>query len=152
MIREIVPFEIGHLDLLDMRGIDREMLGHWGEKYMRQMLEVASCSSSAAFYTVFVDGKAFFCGGVALRWPGVGEFWGVGSKAVDKMPMLFCSLTRTILQQLTEHYQLHRAEAHCWVGFPQSRKWLGMLGFKVEGVRVAWSPGRHDYYMMGKVI
>ena len=150
--KRLVPFEMKHLGMIDLREIDRVMIEHWGWGYFNRSLPATIDHPGAAVYTCFVDDEPFFIGGLVMRWPGVGEFWGLGSRDIDRRPKLFIKLTKTILEQLITHYSLHRAEAHCWAGYPHGLKWLQKLGFKIEGLRSSWSPNKHDYYQLARLI
>lgn len=94
-------------------------------------------------YTAIHDGKVVAVGGLVPMWPGRAVMYLRVSDGISyQWISLFRAAKKVIYQGLKEY---HRLEAQS--EFPESERWLQMLGFKYEGVMRKYRPDGQDVKM-----
>ena len=99
-------------------------------------------------YSLDVDGKIVWCGGIHLLWPGVGESW-VCIRAGCEGPHAV-KMIRDMLEREIRKNHLVRVQAIIPVG----QKWARIerfLGFSYEGTMRKFAPGGVDKAMWARV-
>lgn len=143
----IVPFQAGHITLLEPRGPDIGLLQSFGDP-----LAVAnSFAANGLGMTVLVDGRPIACAGIVFLWKGVGEAWTLTSPLVEQHRKSFHRAVVTMLDQTQTHRRLHRVQTAVHEGFEVSQFWLERLGFACEGAMVDYGPDRETYLRYARV-
>ena len=101
--------------------------------------------------TGLVDDVVVGCGGIDELWPGVGEVWLFLSYEVDKYPIRSYEVIRQGLEELIEHNNLWRVQAHGRIGFPAAHTLFRHLGFKVEGKEEMYAPDGTDCLLYARI-
>ena len=148
----IETFQLRDILEAKLRPEDLETVKHWGSEYFTEKLRACEYSDSAPSYSVFVGDKLLLVGGVVNIWPGVAESWCIGTTLTEKYPIAFYKVVRYIHDEMIEIYNLHRLQCNCWEGHKRSLKWLGKMGFSIEGFMRSYSTSKDGYYLLAKVI
>lgn len=97
------------------------------------------------------DGRvACVVGGVCV-WDGVARAWAITTPAMDFYPVRYARLFQRLLKWFTQVYNVHRVEFTVRADFDRGMKLAEFLGFKKEGLLMAYGPDRSNYYLYGKV-
>lgn len=81
-----------------------------------------------------VDGEPIALIAVATIWPGVGEFWTLTTKNIDKYPKDTLKLYKKFIWWYSNTHKLHRMQIHVTWDQEGWISWLNKMGFKIEGV------------------
>jgi hypothetical protein len=79
---------------------------------------------------VMQDGVPIAIGGLSKIWDGRYSCWGVLSRPTAPHMVALTRMVKTMLWE----YNGNRLEAYVAVGHGSGEKWVGMLGFQMEGV------------------
>ncbi len=82
-------------------------------------------------YTVMVDGRPVFCGGVVEHWPGRCVVWALVGAQTHRHWKSVHTAVRNFLKAL----DARRIEADVRFDFPAGHRWAERLGFKVDAPR-----------------
>lgn len=137
----VVPFEMRHFwkmplrdeDAADLAGVDPADLAKGWEGGM----------------TLLYKGQPAFIYG-ALYEGGEALIWAVTSPLVDRLPLTITRVAKGVIDQLWSA-GAHRIMAHCHKDNQRSLRWLGRLGFAVEGLMRKCGPNAQDRYLMAMV-
>lgn len=110
-----------------------------------------ACTEGESFAAV-LDNKAIACGGVVIRWRGVGEAWAVISESMRKHPFTLHKAAVRVLDESIMKHRLHRIQATVTADFGLGCKWLRSLGFEEEGIMKKYDLQLNDHIMYGRVI
>lgn len=144
---EVVVFEPWHIDVIDLREMDRLSIG--GIEY-RDMIKDQAKRGMALTGFFGTDVVAII--GLIPFWSGVADAWAVTSPLVDKMKLSFHRAVCKGFKEVLECNNLHRVQAAVHVKHVQSQKWLKALGFVDEGLMRKYGPDGGDYHRYARVI
>jgi hypothetical protein len=136
----LVPFEPGHLDLLDVQEAQRGTFPANDPAYGLSLLQAGPC------WSVVECGSVLACGGLCVPWEGRAVAWAILSQGV---PVL--ALTRAVQHVLALPSIPRRVECFVDVSFQQGIRWAEMLGFQREGLMRAFSPDGRDHILFARV-
>jgi len=102
-------------------------------------------------FTLEVDGKVIWCGGIRVFWEGVGEAWCLISDEGARMPKTVFSSIKKILDFVQKDLALHRVQATARIDIPMFHKFLEHLGFEREGVLRKFLADGTDSYIYSRV-
>lgn len=138
---EITRFKREHMAHLFERGVSPEM------RPMMTAPRLDHLENTA--FTVQMDGVPVACGGVAEYWPGRGEAWAIVDGPVCKAN--FVAFHRTI-KRFIESNPTTRIEASVASDFSTGRRWVELLGFKLEADRLqSYLPNGKDGALYSRV-
>jgi len=147
LIKEIIPFESHHVDLMDLRKIDAASIGCVSE--YEEILR--NFQTSRYSFTGVKDGEIVAVGGMMPMWEGVGEGWAITSTLIHKEIFWFHRfVVRDIVGKMKER-KIHRLQATVHQDNTISMKWLKRMNFIEEGCLHKYSPDGADYYMYARI-
>jgi len=138
---KLVPYIPDHLKLIEFNEWDRQV--NPNEDHVRFF-------SAGPAFTLFKDGQIVVIGGVARLWKGVGEAWVLPGNGM-KNPLLFHKTVSRILETIQEAEEFHRIQAIVFEDFAKGHKWVKALGFKSEGLLIAYGPNRENAIRYARV-
>ena len=141
MICETIPFKVEHLDSIEEQ--DAEMM--FGKSIPRDSAVLLEDMLSR---TITIDGKPVLCGGVIEYWPGRGEIWALIDKNTKKDFVAIHRATMAFLDECPHN----RLEAVVVADFDAGKRWIGMLGFRLETPEPmkAYCPNGADAYLYAR--
>jgi len=137
----LVPYHPDHLDLIEFN--------EWDRQVNHNEAQIQFFSAGPAF-TLFKDDKVVAIGGVAKLWNGVGEAWALPGNGM-KNPLLFHKTILRMLDTIQEAEGFHRIQAIVFEDHPKGHKWVKALGFKSEGIMVAYGPNGENVVRYARV-
>lgn len=137
---KIVPFKVEHLDVMDMRGHEKQFCSNKQQMKILQDVSIA-CTGVG-------DGRILCCGGVTPTLPGVGSIWLIPSEYIQDSIIHFSRNLRDWLFQVREDLALHRMETDC-IDDDLHNRWMEYLGFTNEGKKLKYFL-KKDYNMWGR--
>ena len=146
----ILPF---HAE--DMLWIIEDGIKEFGVKCIptEQMTELAiEREANGQCITGWVDGRIVGCGGIDLKWPGVGEVWLFLSYETDRFTKRAYKTIKDGIKKLIDDNDLHRCQAWCRIDFDQAHTLFRHLGFEPEGIAKKYMPDGTDAILYAKVI
>lgn len=135
-----VPFKIDHLDCMEIREHEKEIL-------TPSLLEYAAASPES--YTVIYDGRVISCFGALILDHYKAELWQIPSIYVQDHVVRYARYGREWLEKLQKQYSIRRIDTVS-LDDELHRRWMGFLGFENEGLKRKYY-GEHDYIMWGKL-
>jgi hypothetical protein len=98
-------------------------------------------------WTGIVDGAVVGCAGLALQWENYAKAWALlGVGATRQWPAIVRKM-KTVLADAG----IRRIEADVADGFGNGCRLASLLGFKVEGIREAYTPDGRDHFLYARV-
>ena len=142
--QEIVPFEPGHLNELELRPTEVAYLANI-PKYFDNLVGHAQPGTS---WTGIANGKVVCCFGLRLLWRGVAEAWLLPGIGIERNPIAVLKNGRRLMQEAmydlgVERLQIAvRAQNNTEINFAKA------LYFEVESTMKRYGPEGDDYFMM----
>jgi hypothetical protein len=140
----VVPFHIAHLELIEMRGAEAEMVAADPNKY-------AALAQLGFGGTMMYDGRILGVLGYFENWPGNYEVWVIPSKYIPQYARVFLRTVRSYLDRLTETHPVHRFQSPA-IADEMHDHWMRHLGFVKEGHMPKYSANKQDFNLWGRVI
>lgn len=138
----IVPFKAEHLEQMDQHDTTSFFRPHIKLEQLK-LLE-----QSGMAYTAIKDGRVLGCAGVVEYWPDRGEVWAVFDKKIQHD---FVYIHKAALRFL-DTVPIRRIEAAVEFNFVAGHRWIRMLGFELEAVRMhAYVPSGADFSLYARV-
>lgn len=139
---DIYEFEIGHLDLMDVRDWEARLIDR--EQLIR-LKEVAT------LYTVAVGSEIIAVMGHMFRWAGVYEVFIIPSRHIDSFSYkkAFVKAARELLADLEAAGSLVRLQTSA-LDDDLHNKWMTSIGFESEGIMRKYR-GNRDYKMWARL-
>lgn len=111
--------------------------------------QIGNLQENSLAYTVLDDDRIYLVGGVSLYWEGRGEAWCLLSKdSGNKM----LSVTRIVQNYLNQAFMPRRVECSVEYGFELGHKWMRLLGFSLEAIRLrSFLPNGKDCSLYARV-
>ncbi len=138
---ELIPFQASHLD---------ELAEQPATAYLRPYIDrsqLAALEGTLAF-TGFWNGRLVGCAGIFEHWQGRGEAWAFLAR--DCKPA-FPAIHRAA-QRLLEVCPFRRVEAAVACDFPAAIRWVRLLGFRRETIRLkGYGPEGRDYVIYARL-
>ena len=141
---EIKPFEIAHLQDMELREPDLRALEGVGdiEAYIDQWTRIGLA------FTAFVDGRPICAGGVMLLRQGVGEVWTLTTPLVEAHPLAVARFAMgPTLPMIVKALELHRVQVSVQRCHRASRRLVERLGFTYEGLLHRYGSNGEDYVL-----
>lgn len=140
---EVVPFELEHLGLIELRSIENRRY-----EYMKKCRDTYLKGPA---YSVFDGDSLVFCGGVVIQWDGVGECWLICNNTIKKYMREVCFYSDNYLERIIIDSHLHRVQATVPARWSKGLRFLERLGFYREGLLRKYSADKEDYYMYSRI-
>lgn len=145
---ETIPFEVEHLQVMDIRQEEEESLFTLEDVEDRfRCLKELSIDAKAFMY----DGRIIFCAGYYEQWPGVIECWMVPSIHVQKAKLGFCRILKGYVDDIIGFHKCHRFQTTAPNDDLHAR-WMRFLGLEKEGTMRLYTHDQKDYCMYAKVV
>lgn len=119
----IIPFQANHLAALNLQPAQAYML-----PYIERADYTVALESSGPAYSALADGRIIACAGVAEIWPGRGAAWAL---LANSGPCHFGTVHRAVCRFL-DGCGIRRVEAYVDPEFDAARRWMRLLGFRLE--------------------
>ena len=145
---KIVPFEVEHLDVMDLRPDELEdvmALDDWFDRFTH--LKDASIEAKTFSY----DGRIIFCAGFMEFFPGVIDCWMMPSIHVNTAKLQFCRVLKAYVDDIIKEYKCHRFQTNAPNDELHAR-WMKFLGLEKEGVMKKFTHNKQDSCMYAKVM
>lgn len=97
------------------------------------------------------EGVPVACYGIVIRWPGLGEVWGMFSQTALDHPTHLARDVRAWLEIAEEFYELHRIQTSAPVEHAAAHRWLMHLGFVPEARLVGYGVHGGTHILYGRV-
>ncbi len=123
----IIPFQMAHLDLMDIR--EHELENIFGIKNYKEKIE--SIVLRGTSLTIIVDNIILCAVGVIDIYNGVCEIWMLPCKSILQHKLRFAKITKNIIDQLWELGYYHRIQVTALADDFHNR-YFSWLGFKLE--------------------
>lgn len=136
---ERVPFSPGHLDIIQMRAHEFEVLTLDG---------ICGLAKSGECHTYIYRGRILCIAGKVDRWQGVAEVYIIPSVYVPIYAVAFQKAVKAQLNLWSEKY--HRLQTAS-IDDDRTERWMKSLGFKSEGVLEQYAPNRINYRQWSRV-
>lgn len=144
---ETIPYDVHHIQVMDMRDEERAYLDGLGDGYER-LVKAAEMSIEAG--TFIYDGRILCCAGFMRLWPGVLEGWIIPSKWVSVAPIAFAKHMKRYIESVAKSFGCHRFQTSSNEGVVQER-WMKFLGFEKEGTMKKYSYDKKDYHIYARL-
>jgi RimJ/RimL family protein N-acetyltransferase len=145
---ELLPFEPEHLEQIDLRPFDKQVI--MGSPGAMEIMQFQALSGLA--YTGFdKNGKIIMIGGVTIVRQSVGGGWVLTSELLVKYKVWAHRTIRDILDASLKIHSLHRIEGLILEDHKISCKWAERLGFQSEGFLRKYDSLGNNYYMYSRV-
>lgn len=141
---KLIPFEIEHLDLFEMRDEDKKHYGDCTPKHFTLMSDNAVC------FTAIHDGRIMVCGGIIPQTENTGYCWTFCSVYAKEEPRLVINTVRNQLEAMMQTMKMHRVETANLKDAHDHHKWCIALGFKDEGILRYYDDEKRDYIRFAK--
>ncbi|WP_439813978.1 hypothetical protein [Zavarzinia sp. CC-PAN008] len=100
-------------------------------------------------WTVCRAGRPIACGGLVEMWPGRAIAWGL--VATDAGPVMV-ALSRLVRAQIGANLKAwRRIEATACAEFKPARRWLSLLGFRLEARMDGYAPDGAAHWLFSRV-
>ena len=143
---QCVPFEIQHLDLLEMREEDRELF-----KVRPDLLAQIEQANETGYAGSFLhDGRLVFCAGMFPLWDGVLMCWMYSSPYVKMHPVLTVRYAKRYIENIEHTLKAHRTQTITKYDAFHDR-WMRALGFVCEGIMRSYTKEGEDFGMYARV-
>lgn len=131
-------------------GDTERMILQDGQSYMVGMLSTLDLAPIAEECEIWVgetDEGIMAIAGIIPQWEGRATAWAMISQ---KAGAHFMHIHREVKKHV-DNCPFRRLEATVDAGFEQGHRWMGMLGFEVEGYLRAYRPDGGDQLMYARV-
>lgn len=142
----LVPFDASHVDLIEMRDIERVQLA--ADPKASQKFEALDASHQGG--TLFHDGRIIAFIGFFEMWPGVFEVWAWPSIYVQQYATVYLRTVKRFVKDIEKTFNPHRLQTTALADALHDR-WMEFLGFHPEGDLKKYSIDRRDYRIWAKV-
>lgn len=135
-----VPFEPGHLLLMDLRDHEKKILGD------NPATKVYGLHEGCAATTMLCEGRVVCVLGYLELWPGVWDIWIFPSVYMKDYALPISREIRRIMDNRLQNSQVHRIQSAC-LADPLHDRWMEFLGFQCEGVLQQYGADKQDFKM-----
>ena len=140
---DIRPFDINHFDEMDLQD------NGWLKREERA--RYASFQGSGPAYTLFLNDRPIYCGGLFVNWPGVCDIWMLPSVDVIRKPIAVVKAARWMLADAIERIQPHRIQATVKASDARAVRFIEALGFEREGLMRNYSSDKTDFFLYARI-
>lgn len=145
----VVPFEVGHLERLELRAADR--LGFAARGGREGLWALARLyRASGPCWTILDGGAVAACGGVGVQPGATGNAWALTSPLVEARPVAMARLARRCVEAAESGLGLTRIQTTIHVRHTARAEWFEFLGFTREGL-LRRLVGDDDYHLYARV-
>lgn len=149
MKTEIVQFEVGHAIQITETNA-RECDGYYINRPEFEAV-ARELGNSGPAYTILIDRKIVFCGGVSLLGYGRGEVWLVFSTELYRHVKTVYRVMKMLLSIVVEQFRLTRLQTVVKCDIEAGTRFVEHFGFEREGLLRAYGPNGEDFYIYGRV-
>lgn len=140
----LLPYQPGHLDVMDMNLADRSR---------EQMEEAVRCRASdpdSHLATLLVGNDVISIVGLKVLHEGVAEVNAITSPLVSRLPLAFTRLCKGLIASYMKDLGLHRVQFYVRFDNEMGRRWAVVLGFQEEGYLRNFSQDRAGYFIFAR--
>jgi len=142
MTHKLIPFDVEHLYLMDLR--DRDKLMDWDlVKTIRNAENIG--------VTYVIDDKPIASGGVIPMWEGVGTSWMACSKDYKNYAVSVGRYMLDTISSAFDIFDLRRIQATCDEKDEESIKFHEWAGYEKEGILKRYGIDGSNHIMFAKV-
>lgn len=134
---DVVPFQPWHLEWLNVQASQAMLSRSLTQHYGRSLVNAGPC------YSAFAGMEVIACAGVVEFWAGRSQVWSLLS---SQMPQYRKAIHKAVKGFLTG-YRVRRLECVVDPRSEASMRWATHLGFHVEHLMRAYTPGGDDQLM-----
>jgi hypothetical protein len=142
--QEIVPFQPGHLNELELRPDELAYLANI-PKYFDNLVGHAQPGTS---WTGIANDKVVCCFGLRLLWRGVAEAWLLPGVGIERNPIAVLKNGRRLMQEAMYDLGVERLQITVKVSNNTNVNFAKALYFEVESTMKRYGPEGDDYFMM----
>ena len=147
MPSRIVPFQVEHLEVFNMRESDAKRLA-MDPRTADKMIALANMHTGG---TLFYDGRIVGIFGYYEMWPGVIELWAFPSVYAKRYAMIYLRSVKRYLNGIVESFKPHRVQT-CALADELHDEWMKFLGLECEiDILRQYSADKQDYRMWSKI-
>lgn len=136
----IIPFEPGHVLLLDFSDSDAAWIPNPREQLPRQ--------ANGNGYTLLIDGRVACIWGATQMWTGFAEAWMIPSRLSRKHPRALGKAARWWFAYTMQSLRLRRLQCHVKTSDMRAIRWATWCGFEREGTCRCYGHDGSDYELM----
>lgn len=136
-----MPFEAWHLDWITLQDSQVSLSSTLTHEYGR------SLEGAGPAYTAFVGLEVVACAGIVKLWEGRAMVWSLLS---IHMPHYRKSVHKAV-KGFLDGYRVRRLECLVDPRSEAAQRWAMRLGFHVEHLMTAYTPGGDDQLMMVRI-
>lgn len=133
-----IPSKQDHFDLLELRGIEANLLESFEGGKAKALLGMSIAN------TLMQDGRVIAIVGFYELWPGVYELWALPSKYIYMYPTQYVRHMRYYVNCIFDNFGAHRLQTSSIADLVHDR-WMACLGFECEGILRKYGPDMVDY-------
>jgi len=135
---EIVPFEIKHLELMDVRSHEQQFTS---DKNLINKIIDASVA-----WTGIANNKIICCWGYIVGESGIANLWLIPSIYMKDMRLSFFRKVKEVIGRTSQNFSIMQT---CCKNDILHARWMKFLGFKQIGILENFWAG-NDYVLWGK--
>ena len=136
----LVPFDFFHLNLMEFRPLDEELLKANSDFMIAEGLA----------FTAFRHNECILSFGVQPIWKGNAEIWMVVNKDIDRDKFFLCRAAMRLSPYIAECLQLVRLQCHVCIDNVQASQWIEKMLFVQEGLLRKYGPDGRDYFVYAR--
>lgn len=137
------PWELGDTQRINPQSSQEYMLGF--TDMMDQ--DLTPLAEEGLAVTLEQDGKILLIGGVFPQWENRALLWAFVDKDAGQH---FTAVHKETLRFI-DRVPFRRLESSIDVGFKEGIRWMGMLGFEIEGYMRAYRPDGADMLLYARI-
>lgn len=140
---DIRSYDISHFDAMALQD------NGWLKREERATY--AGFQESGVSYTLFLDDRPVYCGGLVECWPGVCEIWMLPGVDVIRKPITVVKAARWMLADAIDKMRPHRIQATVKASDDRAVRFIEALGFEREGLMRSFSADKTDFFLYARV-
>lgn len=144
--KNLIPFEIEHLEQINMRPMDHDMFNMFGGDP-----EVFKICEKGYGATYTRDGKIIACGGVYPLWEGVGQCWMIASNNYKEHGLNVGRYMRLAIDTAQKQFGFKRVQGTTRADHGDAIDFLEWAGFKREGLLKNYGYNGKDHIMYARI-
>ena len=139
---KIVPFHLNHLDVMDIRESERELIACKQEA-------IKAIAQQSAITTIIYNGVILAVMGAYMLWDGCYEVFVIPSSYAPMYPKAFCKQAKFYADTLLET-GARRLQTSSVADATHDR-WMTFLGFEKEGTMKQYSIDGQDFCLWARI-
>lgn len=144
----IVPFDPHHIQVMDIRDIEKETTFSLPDAYERILDSTQNVKGEAG--TFLYEGRILCCAGFRIIWPGVIEGWIIPSIWVKTAPISFAKYMRRYVESIAKSFRCHRFQTAS-PDDPFHERWMNWMKFQKEGTMRNYTHNKKTYCLYSRL-